>query len=576
MERAVLHENGHDRAAALVETRFHDRAARRTVRVGLELHDLGLQHEIFQKLLDARAGLRGDRADDRIAAPLFGDEIVFGEILLDAVGVRAGEIHLVDRHDDRRTGGLGVVDGLDRLRHDAVIGRNDENGDIGHHRAAGAHGGKGLVARRIEEGDGAAVDHHAVRADVLRNAARLARNDVRAADAVEQGGLAVVDVAHDDDDRRAGDEFVLGIDVIVNKTVLDRHNDLVLHLAAKLHGDERGGIVIDHIGHGRHHAELDELLDDLDRRFLHAGGELADVDLVGDADLELLFLRDLKLQALHLVALFLAALGACDLLLALLVLVLDLLLAAAADVLVLPGVAGVTGDLVEALVVFREIRSGGAAGIDDALFHDLLRLGGLLRLRLLRLLYGRGSGCCGRRRAAGGLFLRGSVGFLLFRRLGGGLLLLRFGGEDLGNAADLVMLRQILKNEIQLGVLENLHMVLRRRGIVGEDLGNILGGHAKILGNLVNAVFKIKRHTYFLLFPLSVCLRGAAFRRLSLSSRWARSSAVSFQPGSSSASAAANRAARGRSVKQSMLHPRLPIMAESSAFVQGSVCSGAR
>ena len=102
-----------------------------------------------------------------------------------------------------------------------------------------------------EEGDGAAVDHHAVRADVLRNAARLARNDVRAADAVEQGGLAVVDVAHDDDDRRAGDEFVLGIDVIVNKTVLDRHNDLVLHLAAELHGDERGGIVIDHIGHGR-------------------------------------------------------------------------------------------------------------------------------------------------------------------------------------------------------------------------------------------------------------------------------------------------------------------------------------
>ena len=125
----------------------------------------------------------------------------------------------------------------------------------------------------------------------------------------------------------------------------------MLHLAAKLHGDERGGIVIDHVGHGRHHAELDELLDDLDRRFLHAGGELADVDLVGDADLELLLFRDLKLQALHLVALFLAALGACDLLLALLVPVLDLLLAAAADVLVLSGVAGVSGDLVEALVI---------------------------------------------------------------------------------------------------------------------------------------------------------------------------------------------------------------------------------
>ena len=57
------------------------------------------------------------------------------------------------------------------------------------------------------------------------------------------------------------------IDVIVNKALLDRDDDLVLHLAAKLHGDQRGGIVIDHIGHGRHHAELDELLDDLDAPF---------------------------------------------------------------------------------------------------------------------------------------------------------------------------------------------------------------------------------------------------------------------------------------------------------------------
>ena len=60
VERAVLHENGHDRAAALVETRFHDRAAC-AGRFGLALssHDLGQQHEIFQQVVDAlRRSLR--------------------------------------------------------------------------------------------------------------------------------------------------------------------------------------------------------------------------------------------------------------------------------------------------------------------------------------------------------------------------------------------------------------------------------------------------------------------------------------------------------------------------------------
>ena len=46
---------------------------------------------------------------------------------------------------------------------------------------------------------------HLVGTDVLRDAAVLARDDVGVADRVEQLGLAVVDVTHDGDDRRAGD-----------------------------------------------------------------------------------------------------------------------------------------------------------------------------------------------------------------------------------------------------------------------------------------------------------------------------------------------------------------------------------
>ena len=50
-------------------------------------------------------------------------------------------------------GGLGVVDRLDRLGHDAVVGRHHQDDDVGDLGAARAHGREGLVAGGVEEGD---------------------------------------------------------------------------------------------------------------------------------------------------------------------------------------------------------------------------------------------------------------------------------------------------------------------------------------------------------------------------------------------------------------------------------------
>ena len=70
-------------------------------------------------------------------------------------------------------------------------------------RAAGAHGGERLVARRVEEGHDLVAVVHLVGADVLGDAACLAGRDLGLADRVEQRRLAVVDVPHDRDHRRA-------------------------------------------------------------------------------------------------------------------------------------------------------------------------------------------------------------------------------------------------------------------------------------------------------------------------------------------------------------------------------------
>ena len=49
---------------------------------------------------------------------------------LDAVGIGVGLVDLVDGHDNGNACGLGVVDGLNRLRHDAVVGGDDQNGNV--------------------------------------------------------------------------------------------------------------------------------------------------------------------------------------------------------------------------------------------------------------------------------------------------------------------------------------------------------------------------------------------------------------------------------------------------------------
>ena len=148
-------------------------------------------------------GAGRNRHHDGVAAPILGQQAAVGELLLDALGLGVGLVDLVDGHDDRHVGGAGVVDGFEGLRHDAVVGRHHQHHDVGDLGAAGAHAGERFVAGRVDEDDLAAVQLHVVRADVLGDAAGLARRHVGFADGVEQRGLAVIHVAHDGDHGRA-------------------------------------------------------------------------------------------------------------------------------------------------------------------------------------------------------------------------------------------------------------------------------------------------------------------------------------------------------------------------------------
>ena len=99
-------------------------------------------------------------------------------------------------------GRFRMLDRFFRLRHDAVVSRDDEDDDVRRLCAARAHRGECRMAGRIEERDLPCRNLDVVRADVLRDAARFTARHSRLADVVEQRRFAVVDVAHDRDDRR--------------------------------------------------------------------------------------------------------------------------------------------------------------------------------------------------------------------------------------------------------------------------------------------------------------------------------------------------------------------------------------
>ncbi len=202
-QRAVAHQHGGHRTASAVELRFDHRAHRRPAGVGLQVLHVGHQQNHFEQQVEILLRPGGNRHHDGIAAPIFRQQAAVGELLLDALRLGVGLVDLVDRHDDRHLGRAGVVDGFERLRHDAVVGRHHQHHDVGDLGAAGAHARERFVAGSIDEDDLLALHLHLVGADVLGDAAGFAAGHVGLADGVEQRGLAVIHVAHDGDHGRA-------------------------------------------------------------------------------------------------------------------------------------------------------------------------------------------------------------------------------------------------------------------------------------------------------------------------------------------------------------------------------------
>ena len=294
-QRAALDDHRGDGTAALVQVGLEHERPGRHLRVRRERRvvEVGEQQDRLEQLVDAETLVGRDLVDDGVAAPLLGHELLLDELLLHPGDVGVLAVDLGDRDDHRDLRRAGVADRLDRLGHDAVVRGHHEHHDVGRLGAAGAHGGERLVARGVDEGDRAVVLDHLVRTDVLGDATGLTRDDVRLADAVEQRGLAVVDVTHDGDDRRARlEQRLVLVFVVVSQHRLQLELGLLAgldeqDLRAELLGDELDHLVGERLRSGDHLAGVEQDADEVRAGAVELGRELLDRDAAGHHDLAL-------------------------------------------------------------------------------------------------------------------------------------------------------------------------------------------------------------------------------------------------------------------------------------------------
>ncbi|MCD6032398.1 MAG: hypothetical protein K0S78_4580, partial [Thermomicrobiales bacterium] len=202
VEGAALHQQRGDGAAGAVDLGFDHDTGGRLVRVGLQLVHVGDETDDLQQIIQPHLLQGRDLDEGDVAAPLLGHDLDLGELLLDPIRVSRRQVDLVDGHHHRHLGRFDVRHRLASRRHHAVVGGHDQDRHVGGLGATGAHGGEGLVAGGVEEGDLAPLRIDLIGADVLGDAAGLPCRHIGGADRVEQFGLAVVNVAHDGDHRR--------------------------------------------------------------------------------------------------------------------------------------------------------------------------------------------------------------------------------------------------------------------------------------------------------------------------------------------------------------------------------------
>ena len=148
-----LNEEGGQWPAAFPYLGFDDHAFGQAVRVGFEIEEFGLQEDGFFQFIQVDPLFGGNLHGKNFTTHFLEYHFVLQEFCSHLFGIGVWPVDFVDGDDNGDGGSFGVVNGFYGLRHDAIVGGNHQDHDIGRRGTTGAHATKSLVAWRIDESD---------------------------------------------------------------------------------------------------------------------------------------------------------------------------------------------------------------------------------------------------------------------------------------------------------------------------------------------------------------------------------------------------------------------------------------
>ena len=136
VQRAFLHQNRCHWPTADIQLRFNHSALRCTIRVGFKLKNFCLKGDGFEQFIQALSIDGRNLNILNFTRKLFHDNFMLQQISAHFVWVGFGLVDFVNRNNHRHLGGFGVINRLDGLRHNRIIGCHHQHHNIGHLRTA--------------------------------------------------------------------------------------------------------------------------------------------------------------------------------------------------------------------------------------------------------------------------------------------------------------------------------------------------------------------------------------------------------------------------------------------------------
>src|SRR5579862_3062596 len=131
---------------------------------------------------------------------------MLSELSVDNFWIEVRFVRFIEGNDNRDVGSLRLLKCFNRLCTHAFVTRDDEYDDIRDVSTSCSHGGKGFMARRIENRDVSDISMALESANVLCDGPCFACSEICFADRIDQARFTMIDVAHKGNDRRSDNQ----------------------------------------------------------------------------------------------------------------------------------------------------------------------------------------------------------------------------------------------------------------------------------------------------------------------------------------------------------------------------------